>query len=383
MDKGSIQGPGVDFLVQQGKESQFFLIGEDHGIAELPLVTGALFQRLWEFGYEHLAVETGPLTAAILEGSARKSKPEEAFAALNKAHPFSLPFFNWKQEAELLEKVVPSCPRPPALWGVDQEFILSPVLHFERLVELAPDRYTKTLAEEYQHQAATDYDRLVKTKDPTNIYLAKATDEDLERLEAAFRTKAGAAEAARISLELRQSARIYREFNSSEGYASNLHRSELMKAHFTRYYEHAAQDGRKPKVVLKFGATHVRKGRSYSNVYDLGNMVAELAAMSGSQSFHVFVIAVSGTQNHYLPFVGDEKQKTAPIDLAGTYSFLDVAPFEELAKNEGNVVVDLRPLRPGLSGGSVKVPGKGLADLIWGYDAVLILKDVHAATLFE
>ncbi|MGQ0649787.1 MAG: hypothetical protein ACT4P7_19715, partial [Gemmatimonadaceae bacterium] len=60
---GRLTGPGAEFLLRQGKSAQFFMVGEEHGVAELPQVITALLRELRPAGYTHFAVEVSPLQA--------------------------------------------------------------------------------------------------------------------------------------------------------------------------------------------------------------------------------------------------------------------------------------------------------------------------------
>src|SRR5689334_12506213 len=51
---GNFSGPAWDTLVAAGRASQFFLIGEEHGIAENPKLAAQLFASLRPAGYEHV-----------------------------------------------------------------------------------------------------------------------------------------------------------------------------------------------------------------------------------------------------------------------------------------------------------------------------------------
>ena len=382
-EAGRLSGAGATFLLNEAKAAQFFLIGEDHGIAEMPELTAALFQDIYPFGYRRLAVEAGPITARQLTKLAAAPDAAAAFGAFNRENPFALPFFYWREEAAMLATVMKTTKGAnDTFWGLDQEFVVSPKLHFKRLVEIAPDKQAKDVAGGYYEQTRTEVERMIKAKNPSLNFFAAAKDEDFKRLNDAFKPKPGS-EAAEILAELKVSWEIYAQIFSGRGYESNAQRSQLMKTHFTRYYRAAlSREKTPPKALFKFGANHVRKGRNYTNVYDLGNFTAELAAFNGLPSFHLLVVGASGTQNGYLPFLGNDADRKKPINVAEAFSFFDAKPLVAAA-GDGWSVLDLRPLRPLLHGGKLGPLPKGLADLIWGFDAVLVIRQVRAATLFE
>src|SRR5262245_11200369 len=68
---GAFSGPGWDLLLAEGRKSRFFLVGEEHGIAEVPAVARELFRALAPAGYRNLAVEISPPMAKALDGIVR------------------------------------------------------------------------------------------------------------------------------------------------------------------------------------------------------------------------------------------------------------------------------------------------------------------------
>ncbi|HUF04691.1 MAG TPA: hypothetical protein VMM38_11015 [Aridibacter sp.] len=375
---GSLQGEGAEILLREGRNSQFFLIGESHGIAELPLLASALFEALNPHGYEYFAIETGPITASRIEEMAREPG---GMAGFNFEFPLSLPFFNFQEEAAFVESVLKrSKNRKNALWGLDQEFAASAAIHLPRLLELAEDTRSRSIVRPFAEKASTEIDRIIASGNPSEAFLGSATDEDLEKLESAFKGTANS-EAKEILEELRASRDIYRMFFTGKGYESNLERSRLMKGHFTSYYERAGGNARKPKVLFKFGSNHMTRARNYTNVFDIGSLASAIADGNGSSSFHLYVVATSGSQNRYIPFHKNEADKQKKI--VPETSFADLDPFLGIADKENWTLVDLRPLRPLIHGGKLKDLPRGFADLVWGFDAVLLMPNVKASTLFD
>jgi hypothetical protein len=63
LDDGKLRGPGADWLVARGQESDHFLMGERHGTAEIPKVAATLYERLAQGGYGPVALDIGPFAA--------------------------------------------------------------------------------------------------------------------------------------------------------------------------------------------------------------------------------------------------------------------------------------------------------------------------------
>lgn len=389
LENGSLKGAGADFLFREAEGSQFFLIAEDHGIAEVPLLTAALFRQIRSYGYRHFATETGPITARLLERLAASQNTQRSFADFNHQNPFSVPFYFWQEEGGLIETVMHSPGRQRAgatLWGLDQEFVMSARLHLKRLVELAPKGQARRTVEEFNQKAQTEFDRMVQSKNPGLVFLASATEDDFKRLYAALNPRPGS-EAAEILDELKVSWEIYTKQFRGQVYEANDQRAQLMKRHFMRYYNEALRvEKSPPKVLFKFGMNHMKRGKNFVNVFDIGSLVPHLAFMNGTKSFHLLVVAASGTQNSYLPFVGNETDKNSKYDVVKVfkdYASADVKPLlQAAAENRSWTVLDLRPLRPLVTNRKLGKIDKGLEELIYGYDAVLIIPEVHAAKLY-
>lgn len=381
---GTLGGPGAIFLESEGRSSQFVLIGEDHGIAEIPEFTAALFRRLVPAGYRHLVIETGPLSGSRIESMASSKDAAAAFAAFNRNHPFALPFFNWREEAAMITETREAAGRVPThVWAIDQEFILSSAVHFERLVEIAPNPRARAVAVEFHERTRTELARIVEAKNPTIAFLLSATAGDFDRLDRSFRARPGT-EAAQILRELRRSWEIYAKNAAGQYMASNLERSRLMKEHFMEFYREAERrESAPPRAVFKLGAFHTKRGRSFGNVFDIGNLASEIADSNGSRSFHILVVAADGYQNGYLPFSESVADKQKPIDAVGSFDFMDLKPLLEAAAPSGWSVIDLRPLRAQIAGRKLTGVERGLEDAIWGYDVVVVFHGARAATLFE
>lgn len=378
LNDGVLSGTGRDFLLREAERASFFLIGEEHGFAENPLIAKALLQEL--SAYRHFAAEIGPITAARLEAEAHRHSVSEVLAGFNRRYPFSLPFFNWLEEGSLLATALdPKRTAGARLWGLDQEFFFSPVYHFVRLQELAPDARARAAAQEFVEGTRGELDRAAQSHDPGGAFVATAKPADFDRLDTAFRS--ASPEARRILRALRESAAIYQKNLRGEVYANNAERAQLLKRNFMAALQAARATDPAPKMFFKFGAGHVMRGRSYTNVFDLGNFVAEVAASQGRSSFHVLVMATGGTYNKYLPFVGNEADKRKELVPASTYFYADVQPFVAAADPPGLRVIDLRPLRPLLGTRALPNLPRGVSELITGFDAVVLVTEAHPATL--
>jgi hypothetical protein len=377
LENGRLTGAGADFLLKEAQGSQFFLIGEDHGIAELPLFTEALFKAIQPSGYNHYVTETGPATAQTVIALASSKDSNQAFEQFFAKYPFSIPFFAWREEAQVAKTVLNTVrDKSNAIAGIDQEFVLSPVFLFDKLAEMATDKKIKDLLQQLSQHESDAVKKSFAAKNPMAAasFMTDAREPDLTNIENHFRSSKNAFALTLIE-ELKASRAVYQKFFTGKYYENNYDRSKLIKKHFLSYYKRISQDGKsQPKLLLKMGAMHTKRGHSFLGIQDIGNLLSELAVINQTASFHLLVVVASGNQNGYSPFA-DESAKQSKIEVGYGKEFAELAPKDSWT------VFDLRPLRADVR----KLSGSNnlLKEIILGYDAVLVISKGHAAKLFE
>ena len=120
-DGQAFSGPALDQLLAAARDAQFFLIGEEHGIAENPKLIAQLFATLVADGYEKLVIEISPPMASIVD-VATKSGGIEGLRQLYASPGGEPAFFGMREEAELLAAVRAALPdAAEVFWGVDYE----------------------------------------------------------------------------------------------------------------------------------------------------------------------------------------------------------------------------------------------------------------------
>ncbi len=376
-EEGKLSGDGLTFLLETGKTASFFLIGEDHGMAEFPLFTAALFRAFQPLGYQYFATETGPFSAGIVQALTAGPDWRARFKAHFDQYPWSIPFYYWQEECEIpvaVAEVTP--PGKLAVWGLDQEFATSFQMLFHVLEKEATTPEGRETAGFYAGMAAKADGAAISSGDPSRSFLAIVKPGDFARLRSAF---AGKPRSLDLIRELEESVQIYQLWFVGEGYESNRLRAEMMKRHFMQYYGEAKTRGEQPKVVFKFGANHLYRGLNALNVADIGNFVAELASQEDLQSFHLYTLGRKGTQNAFTPFSKSDADKKQPYDAGQYLDRIDFsAALEAVPENEW-AVIDLRPLRKTLFNGQIKNINEGLKRLIWSFDALLVVPEVRAS----
>jgi hypothetical protein len=366
-EDGRLNGAGADLLLAAGREAQFFLIGEEHGVAEIPLVAGALFLELVPYGYRHLAIETGDGLAEALNRALVEDPEGGAYRAFLERHWPGAPFYSWRQDAELLRTAVAAAGnRGDVLWGLDYD-VMADRFALQRLRDLAPGGAARDAVEAAISEADTAFSRALAEKNPGLLFMFGGPEAVYGELRAAIAPEPGS-EADRILHLMEETRAINALFMTGRGYESNHRRALLNKARFMSYLTEAAAGGTDlPRVMLKFGASHMVRGRNLVDVFDLGALASELAEAHGGRSFGVMMAGGAGTKR---AVIDSTVMRTieAPVEFAAVEW---ARPFFEAADPDRWTVFDLRPLRPRIA------RLEGLHDttvrLLYGFDAFVVL----------
>ena len=102
LDAGELAGPGGVVLREAAADSRFVLLGEDHGIAEVPALATALFRLLEPAGFDTLAVEVGPRVASEVERILGMDERRGRFEAFLSEYPVALAFYDLEEEFAFL-----------------------------------------------------------------------------------------------------------------------------------------------------------------------------------------------------------------------------------------------------------------------------------------
>ncbi|MGA8267847.1 MAG: hypothetical protein WB787_08785 [Candidatus Acidiferrales bacterium] len=373
----TLVGPGADVLRAATADAQFVLLGEDHGIAQIPQFAGALCAELAPRGFHNMAIETGPILTPEIERFARDPDGLSKLADFEKRYPAGIAFYNWREEFSLLQQCEKSgAPAAMHLWGLDQELMGAPSYVLDLLVRGATTPETRAAAERLLEENRQDYAVSAKSGDPSELFLMKAPQAELDQFLALLKNQSGPMAHHNISLmeSLLKSRDIYQKFMSASGYASNRERAELMKSNFVRDYSEAERrDGVAPRVFFKFGGNHMYRGLNPLHSSELGNYVAELAEGRGQKSVHIFILGVKGKE---LQFAGIGKPSgEAPVDLAGDpdSGFKYFKPLFDNMLADSWTLYDLRVLRDHF--GKYGKVDPELERTIFGYEFVVLIPD--------
>jgi hypothetical protein len=363
----SINSEKVDsLLTSKMQESQFILIGEQHGIKEVTDITQHVYELASDYGYRTLCIETDDVAAKIILKIASSSAPlVEAQKTFDK-FPYAIPFYGNEEDYTLFEKVMS---KDGQLWGIDQSFMVQFRLNLSYLLEASENDEFKNALKPYIEDADDSYAEAISTKNYMAPFIFKYSDEVHQEL----LTLADQQEEIDILEKLKLTKEIYEYNFSKQYYMNNYVRSQHMKENFMTYYNEARTIQDLPKVVFKLGSYHVARGLTETNIYDIGNMASELANTNGKRSIHILVTGDKGMMSLGNPFA---PVKEAPFD--NTADFPEEVQKLINSDSKGMTVIDLEALRRNHNEFSAE-----LQKWIFRYDIVIIPHDAQALTGFE
>jgi len=361
-DGATFSGPAWDLMLSEGRQARFFCIGEEHGIAENPKLAAQLFHALTECGYRKACVEISPPLATDMDRAARGGV--EGLRAMFEDPRAAVAFFGMREEAEWIAAVRDAVGgREQAIWGLDYE-----VGGTGRMIERLRAKRKPRSAEgplqalyDAAEQAAAHYG---STRNPQFIFSFSGDPTLVRAVREAWPQPD--ADAAWMLETLEETLAINQLWVSGQGWASNQRRAAFNRANFRRYWE--GEDD-KPKVMFKFGASHMVRGLSHTQVLDVGTQISELAESRGENSFHVAVLPGAGRQVAQF----DPSAWTYRPSGAGTYEDQGMTPLTSSAYPEAFTLIDLRPIRPLAFGRRHKALDADLVRTIHGYDALLVM----------
>jgi len=361
-------GPGLDWLVAEGAVAQFFLLGEEHGLTQVPALVRQLLPALKPAGYSRLGLEVSPPTARALDKAAADGLEglKRYFTQVEKGPAF----YTMREEAQMLAAVRAAFPgKQPLLFGLDYEIILDRPFIAD-LKARAPASARAPLAA-LEAASLASWAAYAQTKDIGKIFCFSGDPALVEAVTAAWPDPDPAS--AEILETLHQSLIINDHQTAGRYFLSNDSRAQFNRANWARLWRAETAAGRQPKAMFKFGAGHMVRGRSMTEVYDIASIVAETAALLGGHSFHLAVVPLAGGRQAVL----NPQTITYGEVAVETVAEMGLEPLAALADPTGSTLQDLRPLRRLMSASVTATADPRLARVVHGYDAVLFVR--HAA----
>lgn len=362
-------GAGWDKIRVSVQQSQFVLVGEDHGTAQIPQFTAAVAQVLHPALY---VAEIDPYVAQTLISLAGQPGPPTAYL---RQHPGALGFYTWAEEFELVRTLRA---QQAQVVGLDQVFATTAGPFYARLASIAKGKG----ARDYLQQRAAAYqahDLAIEHHDENFLKLALVAQSPaaIDSLRTMTRQEGPA-----VQKMVQAYATSYQIYQSQiKGTGGHQERLNLLKRNLleaVRPYQTAGPD--LPKMLFKFGAAHVARGLSFltaGEYYDVGNLAQDLAEANDQRSLHILVLGKQGSKT--TGFSADPAKSAAAYTAAADYKSLQLAAFFGQATGPGWSVIDLRPARRALTAGKLPAPGQAAERIIQGYDYLVIIPETTAS----
>jgi hypothetical protein len=371
-ENGAPAGRGWDWLVQQARDARFTLVGEEHGVAETAQLSAALFKALRGAGYTRMAIELSPIIAQDIETAARHNGVQGILSFY--AMPGTWSPMYLREEAEFIASVIGAAPtNERVLWGFDRE-IFSDRYLISRLEPRVPrsakesfarlkEASTKAGALQQQNQGPPF---LFSGQDPAIVSAVRAAWPNPDR------------ESDTILRTLEESLAINAVAQTGTAWDSSERRAQWMRNCLVAVLR---QDrGRaSPRVMMKAGYNHMIRGLNYVNIFDVGALPDEVAALTGDRAFHVIVLpgpgshqAVLGPGRSFVSVSSDEFDEFKAGDQRLTRVLSN-------ANATGHEVIDLRAVRP-LAVRGLEAWNADVVKTIHGYDAAVVWKGAHASS---
>jgi hypothetical protein len=367
-------GPGWDWLVGQARGARFTLIGEEHGVAETAQLTAALFKALRPSGYSRMAVELSPIIAQDIESAARRSGVRGILAFFASPETWSPMYL--REEAQFVAAVVAAAPKNErVLWGFDRE-IFSDRYLISKLDAKVPPRARASYAR-LKDASAGSAARREKNPGAEPPFLFAQSPDIVSAVRADWPRPDR--ESDTILRTLEESLAINAVARTGTAWDSAERRAHWMRSSLAARLNEERRRGSSPKVMLKGGYNHMIRGANYVNVFDVGSITDEVAALDGGRAFHILVLpgpgsrqAVLGPWRSFVAVSSDEFDEFKAGDQRLTRVLSNT-------NATGHEVIDLRALRP-LAMRGLESWNADVVRTIHGYDAAVIWKGAHAST---
>ncbi|AWG26364.1 hypothetical protein FK004_14575 [Flavobacterium kingsejongi] len=362
---GEYSGKGWDLLKAEIAKSQFVMIGEQHGEAEIPVFAGKVAQV---FQPKALVIEIDPYTASQLK---KVSVDPSKYAAYFRQKPYDFAFYSWETEMALARQMTSS---NIDIWGLNEINFLSLPTFFETLAAETKKPGLKKLA---LKKAATIslhdlplYKDIAKYSDFSAYSLKEVT---VDSMIVAFKNENAASK--KMLQDLKRSIPLFAN-------SSYTQRVNLMKKNLLNYLHSdiTADAINMPKLLFKFGANHLSRTDEMNTAFEVGNLADNLAGAAVKKTLHILVFGKKGTSNTMAPT--DNTLAIQPYDIATDDELKSLLPFSDQVQGEEWALFDFRPIRKAVKAGTLKIEPR-LLSFINGYDVLVVFGQVSGSRFIE
>lgn len=345
----SFEGKGWDLIKKELTNSHVVFIGEQHGVAEVPLFTGKIADIIQP---KALVVEIDPYTAAKLE---KVAKNPAGYSDYFKRKPYDFAFYSWQTEMNLIRKMTLSNIQ---IWGVNEINFLSLPTFFETLASNAKqDSNKKTALKKAAEYAKNDFPLFGDVNKYNDFIAYRIKTSEMDSLLYDFRNE------SKLSQKMLRDLKLSLPIFANTSYETRV---SLMKKNLLNYlYPYITNDEIAiPKLLFKLGANHASRGS-----FEVSDLADNLVDAAGKKSLHILVIGKQGTINVMAP-VDNTK---AIVAYNGLGEFTEFLPFLEKVGDNEWVTYDLRPIRRLVNRDKLKIDNPKLKEYVMGYDLLVLI----------
>lgn len=373
MNNGQPSGAGWDWLVRNAAGARFTLIGEEPGVAETAQLSAALFAALRASGYGRVAIQLSPPIAQDIEAAGRRNGAQGIVQFLSAPGTFT--FHNTREDVQFLADVIRVAPaNARVLWGFDREIFSDRYLiaRLEPRVP-APAREAFERLKQASESAKARHDR---TGSGDDLFLLSGDPALVSTLRTAWPNPDPESDAIMRTLQASLGIEAAEQAGGIWPYMQR--RAHWLRSNLAGLLGADQRPAASPKVLMRFGYIHAIRGANYFNIFDLGAMADEVAALTGDSAFHILVLPGPGSRQAVLGAGGFGAVASDEYDglRAGDQRLTRVLSRATAA---GHEVIDLRPLRA-LAMRGLESWNADVVRTIHGFDAVVIWKGAHASS---
>lgn len=332
-NNNTFEGKGWNTLQNEIIKNNSVLLGESHFTNEVPYFTNAIVNNI---KFDNYILEIDPYTTNTITKKIKSLSPTELDKFRDESGS-ALSFLKGETEFDLFKNIVD---QNINIYGAEQISLFSDQLLFSELIKQSKNTKAKEIYKQMIANSAA-YD----TKNNSTFYLF--SDDFVAKMSALSTLNLSANEKEQLAaLQL-----------SKELYLNRIHGLRI------QYIKHLVieklPEWKNKKNLFKYGANHMPKGESLMEIFDLGNLVANIEEANYRKSLHIMII-------------GKEEGETL-ADLDQYKAFLTVV------KDDNWYAFDLRPLKQAISKKKLKVEDLTLERIIKGYDYLVYIPTLTKA----
>lgn len=365
LEKGNFGGQGWDFLQKEIAATQFLMIGEQHGEAEIPVFVTRIAEI---FKPTALVTEIDPFSATRLK---KLSVQPEKYSAHFKQNPYDFAFYSWEPEMELARQMQL---KKIDIWGLNELNTMGLGSFFEMLANEAKSPVNKKKALQKKEECfkwdLPIYQDVNRYDDFRGYHITTAA---VDSLVVDFQTESKLA---------RQMLNYLKLSIPAFGNRSYRLRTNLMKKNLMNYLAPyiTSDEIKVPKLIFKLGAYHLSRTDDFKGVFEVGNLANNIATSANKKPLHIMIYGKQGTINLMGPL--NNKLAIQPNTDDKNDDLGMLSPFTAKLKDKEWAVFDLRPIRNAVFMGKLKV-SEPMKEWIKGYDLLVVFSESTGSRFIE